>query len=109
MSAKGQKRTLQCILVMSALPPKADIPESAWHVRFVPRHSALILFDQFVGAAEQRHWNSEAERLGGLKVDDQLEFGRSLNRQIGRLVAFLECARYRRPLGERRPECHFRN
>ena len=25
MSALGQKRTLQCILVMSALPPKADI------------------------------------------------------------------------------------
>jgi hypothetical protein len=50
--------------------------------------AALILFDQFVGAAEQRHWNSEAERLGGLKIDDQLEFGCSLNRQIGRLVAF---------------------
>jgi hypothetical protein len=27
MSALGQKRTLQCILVMSALPPKADMAE----------------------------------------------------------------------------------
>jgi hypothetical protein len=38
------------------------------------------LFDQLVGAAEQRHWNSEAEFLGGLKIDDQFEFGRSLDR-----------------------------
>src|SRR6516165_66143 len=37
MSAKGQKRTLQCILVMSALPPSADIAERDWHVRFVRR------------------------------------------------------------------------
>ena len=27
MSAMGQKQTLRCILVMSALPPKADIAE----------------------------------------------------------------------------------
>jgi len=27
-----------------------------------------VLFDQFVGAAEQRERNGEAERLGGLKV-----------------------------------------
>src|SRR6516165_7113473 len=36
MSAKGQKRTLQCILVMSALPPKADIGTQSRNVRFVP-------------------------------------------------------------------------
>ena len=34
--ALGQKQTLQVILLMSALPPKADIAESDWHVRFVP-------------------------------------------------------------------------
>ena len=66
---------------------KADIGVRPHDVRFTPKsghgwvqlqcplcansgHSTLILFDQFVGAAEQRHWNSEAERLGGLKVDD---------------------------------------
>jgi len=37
MSALGQKRTFSVICVMSALPPKADIPESDWHVRFVPK------------------------------------------------------------------------
>jgi hypothetical protein len=29
----------------------------------------------------------EAERLGGLEIDDQLEFGRPLDRQIGGLGA----------------------
>src|SRR6516162_9335377 len=36
MCALGQKRTLSDISAMSALPPKADIAESDWHVRFVP-------------------------------------------------------------------------
>ena len=31
--------------------------------------------------------HGEAERLGGLEVDDQLELGRLLDRQIGRLGA----------------------
>ena len=44
------------------------------------------LFDHLVGAAEQRWRNVEAERLGGLEVDGQLEFGRRLYRQIGRLL-----------------------
>ena len=30
----------------------------------------------------------EAERLGGLEVDDQLVLGRRLHRQVGRLFAF---------------------
>src|SRR5215470_9428815 len=37
MSAFGQKRTLNCVHAMSALPPKADIAVSDWHVRFVPK------------------------------------------------------------------------
>jgi hypothetical protein len=34
MSALGQKGTLQCILVMSALPPKADIAELRLWLKF---------------------------------------------------------------------------
>ena len=34
----------------------------------------------------------EAERLGGLEVDDQLEFGRLLDRQVGRLLALENAA-----------------
>ena len=44
MSAMGQQRTLQCILVMSALPPEADIGV----------HAKIFLFSlpkaQFCGA-----------------------------------------------------------
>ena len=37
MSALGQKRTFPNVRPMSALPPKADITECDWHVRFVPK------------------------------------------------------------------------
>jgi hypothetical protein len=37
MSALGQKRTFTHLRLMSALPPKADMPERHRHVRFVPK------------------------------------------------------------------------
>jgi hypothetical protein len=43
------------------------------------------LLDNLFGAHQHRLRHSEAERLGSLEVDDQLEFGRLLDRQIGRL------------------------
>ena len=49
---------------------------------------AQPLLDHLVGAADQRQRNGEAERLGSLQVDDQLDFGGLLDRQIGRLLAF---------------------
>jgi hypothetical protein len=64
MSALGQKQTSDCRLLMSALPPKADIAERNWDVRFVPKAdvsrcsknplSKASLFDHLVGAAEER-------------------------------------------------------
>jgi hypothetical protein len=36
MSAKGQKQTLDCRPLMSALPPKADMAQHDRDVRFVP-------------------------------------------------------------------------
>jgi len=49
MSALGQKRTLTRLVDMSALPPKADIADCNWDVRFV----LLSLFDHLVGAGYQ--------------------------------------------------------
>jgi hypothetical protein len=36
MSALGQKQTSRSEISMSALPPKADIRQREWDVRFVP-------------------------------------------------------------------------
>ena len=44
-------------------------------------------FNDIVGAGEDRRRDREAERVGGLEIDDELEFGRLLDRQIGRFGA----------------------
>jgi len=41
------------------------------------------LVDHLVGAAGERQWDREAECLGGLEVDDQLDFCGLLDRKIG--------------------------
>src|SRR4051794_26296909 len=43
----------------------------------------LPLLNNLVGARQQRLRHSQAERLGRLHVDDQLECGRLLDRKVG--------------------------
>ena len=45
------------------------------------------LFDHLVGAREKRWRHCEAERLGGLEVDHQLELRGLFNRYVFRLLA----------------------
>ena len=77
---------------MSALPPKADMCGALAHVCFVPiadyapQQSALYSITSSARASKRRR-HGEAERLGGLEIDHQLVLGRSLDRQIGRLLA----------------------
>ena len=93
MSALGQKQTFRQVSAMSALPPKADIRGHGWNVRFVPiADISQPLFDQLIGAARQGQWNGYAERLGGLKIDDQFDFGNLLDRQVGGLFALEDTA-----------------
>src|SRR5438270_7576002 len=49
--------------------------------------------DNLVGAYQHRLRHGEAERLGGLEVDDQLEGRRVLDRQIGGLGALEDLSR----------------
>ena len=58
---------------------------------------APVSFDHLVGAREQDVGGTvEAERPGGLEVDDQLELGRLHDRQVRRLRALEDACRHRR-------------
>jgi hypothetical protein len=76
MSALGQKQTFSRSAAMSAIPPKADIAERHCDVRFVPKAEVTSLLDHLVGGHLQRQRQLEAECLGRLEVDEQLEPGR---------------------------------
>src|SRR5215472_5405003 len=63
MSALGQKRTLQSMEPMSALPPKADIETQSRDVRFVPKADipayadlAAKGVDQFSSLFDDEHY-----------------------------------------------------
>src|SRR6516165_3130006 len=66
---------------MSPAGPTAREPQALQLFR--PRG----LFDHLVGANQNRWGYRKAKRLGGLEVQDHLEFCRKLHREIGRLRA----------------------
>jgi hypothetical protein len=65
---------------------------SAMQITAIPQsrcaHSPCAVHSiHLVGAAGQRQWDIEAERLCGLEIDHKLEFGRHLHRKVSRLLA----------------------
>ena len=105
MSALGQKQTYAVHQPMSALPPKATA-KADFRTRsclLYPRKADMCgatrrcplcaksghahLFDHLVRTRLQCRRHAQAERLGGLEVDVQLNFCCPLYRQLGGLVA----------------------
>ena len=70
------------IVGADARPNWTERPESDRRAMAVLSQPAEALLDHFVGCGQQRFRDGEAERLGGLEVDDKLELGRLLDRQI---------------------------
>ena len=56
------------------------------------------LFDHLVGAREQRRGHFEAERLGSLEIDDQLDFRGLHDRQVGGLFTLENATRVKSDL-----------
>src|SRR5271168_3842150 len=64
-------------------------------IRLRPRRPSgglTLSLDHLVGGRQQSFRDGQAERLGGLEVDDQLYFGHQLHRKVGRLVALEDAA-----------------
>jgi hypothetical protein len=78
-SAMGQKQTFRSAIGMSASPLKPDMCGAAAHVCFGPKADSCSaakgrLFDHLIGATLNRLRRGNAERLGGLEVDDHSNF-----------------------------------
>src|SRR5215472_3537741 len=64
-------------------PPMAALPPPR---RTTPADCGASFYD-LVGAGQDRWWDRQPQRAGGLEIDNQLEGRRLLDRQIGRLGA----------------------
>src|ERR1700674_3678301 len=71
----------------------ANIAESTRMTQRTPRpvlnqhvlNITASLFYDLVDAQKERLGDGQAERLGGRQIDDEIEFGRLLDRDVGRL------------------------
>ena len=49
------------------------------------RSKTALLFDHLIGAKQKRVWDRQPDRFGGCQIDDQIKFGRLLDRDIAGL------------------------
>ena len=71
--------------MMSGLLRKRPSWCAAANYRDGPKPEVAVLFDHLVGDRKYTRRNSQGERLGGLEIDDQLELGWLLDREIAGL------------------------
>src|SRR3954454_23519106 len=71
---------------MAPCSPVVSDQPAFWHLD-AARGPSTPSFDYLVRAGEQRRRHLEAERLGGLEVDNEFVLGRGLHRQVGGLLA----------------------
>ena len=81
VAAGGQGRTLCSVFVAYAEEYLVD-------VKFVRDPIGTALFDHLVGAGERCRWHTEAQRFGGIEVDEQLDLCRLLDWKVGYVPAF---------------------
>src|SRR5215475_13859723 len=67
---------------MSVYPRKRTNSRHLRRSALCQKRTLARLFDHVVGAGEKRFRDGQSDRLCGLEVYDQLEFGRQLNRQL---------------------------
>src|ERR671911_531070 len=70
------------LILLFALPASKASPEGKQPVHPITGPAAR-LFDYLVGAGQERGRDRQPEPLRSLEIDDQLEFGRLLDRQVG--------------------------
>jgi len=63
------------------------VPGTAVSICSNVRAQNPALLDDLIGGQEDRLWDREPERLGRLEVDDELELGRLVKRDLAGLCA----------------------
>jgi hypothetical protein len=68
--------------------PKKRRPVAMGQQRTHALRQTTSLFDHLIGSRQQQRRDSEADRVGGLEINNQCVLGRRLHWQIGGLLAF---------------------
>jgi hypothetical protein len=88
MSARGHSLQVRPRPLVHKCPLCINTDRKFWALGFVAMcqeatyaaQQRTLLFDDLIGHREQRWWNFKAERISRLQINNELEFGRLLDR-----------------------------